>query len=628
MPKICGNKRVYHLTALLAASLEIACSGGTEEENFREIRVHWLPDCGPGEGSRTARITLQALGDFDPTPDTYEQFDADVIEAPSLFPLTTRAVSVRADGSSRGWTGLGNPLESGEFDVALWPEDRGCRFFGGDPGRYPGDGSGAAIGYASSTATLLITGGVGDFATSAMTLNLGTGEAREVAAGPRKERSGPTITRFGDDLLVAGGVDPENATPIDSADVFEASAGRFNPARIELSRPRSRHAAVELGTGETLLVGGTDGDGALRTLEAISPETGEYRISGLPRLAGGRIDPVALRLSDGSVLIAGGVDAADEPVPLLEWLDPTASEITRSSDALTDLAPPTRGRAFVAMPGGGALAVGGCTLRLPSPGEAAACELACGTGGGCASRDAFWITPDGDVLPLNGALDDGAGDARLFEGAGGRPLLVTGKPDAPLVRVFDPFRARFAIAESPGVPADEAAETTFLAVDAGLFVWLGRGGVPASVGGFRHGTRNPYIVEAAPLLVENTDGVAPDRPMSTPPEGGGIKLSDANLRLVLTDTTYLDFTLTLRLDEGAPPVVELGDRAYGEGDCDWPLPEAGGPATLTRSATTVRLEHGGEQRNCAPPREGRVTIALRSPEGVVVTSIEVRRSTD
>jgi hypothetical protein len=629
LPKICGNTRLYHLTALLAASLEIACGGGSGSEEFREIRVHWLPGCGPGEGGGTARIDLQALGDFDPTPDTFEQFEADVVEVPSVFPLTTQAVSVRADDGFDEWNGAGTASGSGEFDIALWPEDDGCLFFRAEAGQYPEDGTGAAVGYAASTATVLISGGLGESATSAMTIDLGTGAAREVAAedGPRTARSGATVTRFGVDLLIAGGVDPDSTSPLDSADVFRSSAGRFDPTRIELSRPRSRHAAVELRSGETLLVGGTDGSGALRTLEAISPESGEYRISGLPRLSGGRLDPVALRLSDDSVLIAGGVDAADEPVALLEWLDPAASAVTRSSTALAELAQPTRGRAFVAMPGGGALAAGGCALRLPSAAEADACELACGLGGGCASRDVFWITPSGDVLRLDGALDADASDARLVEGAGGRPWLIAGKPALPLVRVFDPFRARF---EAPGtrpVPPSSAAAFQFVAIDPGLFVWLEEGNGPASVGGFRHGTRGPYTVSAIPLFLESNDGAAPDRPMEATTPGGGLPMSDPELRLILTDTTYDAVGLTLDIEQGAPPVVYLGERAYGEGDCAWPEPEAEGTATLTRTADGVRLEHGQGQRDCTPPK-GRVTVSLRAPEKVVLTSIAVRRSTD
>jgi hypothetical protein len=110
-------------------------------------------------------------------------------------------------------------------------------------------------------------------------------------------------------------------------------------------------------------------------------------------------------------------------------------------------------------------------------------------------------------------------------------------------------------------------------------------------------------------------------------EDGRITLSDPELRLVVTDTTYDAFSLTLDVAKGAPPAVHLGERTYGEGDCAWPEPGAGGEATLTRTASNVRLEHGDTRRDCSPP-EGRVTVSLRAPEEVVLSAISVRRATD
>lgn len=628
MPKICGNTRYPHLTALLAASLGIACGESPGGEQFREIRAHWLPGCGPGADAFTARIDLQALGDFDPSADTYEQFDADVVGEISVFPASTRAVFAKATARDGTWTGVASAGEAGDVDIGLWPESGGCVLFGGERGRYPDTGDGAAVGYAASTATLLVSGGRAESATSAMTVDVATGNVHEVAAkdGPRTARSFATVTPFGPDLLVAGGVDPDSTVPLDSADVFRAAAGRFDPKRLALSRPRTRHAAVQLRSGETLLVGGSDDNGgALRTLETVSPVTGEYRISGLTRLAGGRVDPIALRLSDDSVLIAGGLDAAGDPVALLEWLDPAAATVTRASTALDALAPPTRGRAFVAMPGGGALAAGGCVLRLPAAAEAEACARDCGDGGGCASSDVFWILPNGEVTRLEDGLDVGASHPALVEGAGGRPWLVAGPPQAPVVRVFDPFAGRFDTHRAVAVPPSEAAAFRFVPVDAGLFVWLGFGGDAASIGGFRHGTRGPYTTTVDPLLRRDTEGVSPDRPLAGAPDGSGVTLSDTEARLVLTDATYAALRLVLDVASGPPPVVYLGARAYGEDDCEWPERDAGGLATLARTESAVRLEHGGRSRECSPP-DGRVVVSLRATEELTLSSLTIQRS--
>jgi hypothetical protein len=528
---------------------------------------------------------------------------------------------MQARSSFETWSGVGPAGPTGDIDVGLWPNDSACTLSQA-PGSYPRETAGAAIGFAAETSTLLVTGGDGAEGTAALTVNLGTGKAAlvDAADGPRTARSNPTVTPFGGKLLVAGGVDPDSGDGLDSADTFDPALGRFDPERIELSRRRAHHGAVVLGSGDTLLVGGQDSDGtALRTLEVVSPDTREYRISGLARLDGGRLDPTVLRLSDDTVLVAGGTGVDGAPVSLLEWLDVEATDVVRTSDSLPGL----RGRAYAAMPGGGALAVGGCENRPPVAGEDAACASSCGAVG-CPSRDVYWISPDGTAVLLPDALDVTATNPVLVSGSEGRPWLAAGLADARVFRVFDPLHGVFvARASAPQPPSD--AKARFLAVDPGLLVWLATGAEAATIGGFRHGTRGPFTAIITPVLLQNDDDVTPDRPLPASfADDGGITLDDAATTLFVADTTYADLTLTIAIGAGDAPVVRLGDHRYGGDDCPWPLSDGDVPAVLVRHGDVVTVKRGDDSSDCDGPR-GRVSIALATPNTTSLKSVSISR---
>jgi hypothetical protein len=308
----------------------------------------------------------------------------------------------------------------------------------------------------------------------------------------------------------------------------------------------------------------------------------------------------------------------------LEWLAPDASAVTRTSADLGAFGSPTVGRAFVAMPGGGALAVGGCTLRAPEAGEATACRAACTAG--CPSRDVLWILPDGTVQALAGALDVDAPNPRLVTGAGGRPWLLAGPPGARTFRVLDPFRSRF-IVPNPA-PAAPTSDLALVALDAGAFAWLATDGTNATVGGFRHGVRGPYTAADRPLLLQNNDGTALDRPLPAAETIVGVTLRDPGAHLVLTDTTYQTLKMSLEIavtGEGGP-VVTLGGRDYGGDDCPWPGTNET-TFVVTRSAAAVRLERGDESRSCTPP-EGRASVSIHAPSETTITQIAIQRDVD
>lgn len=572
---------------------------------------------------------LEALGDFPPSADTHEVLGEAAPSGPLAIPAGTRAVTIEAtDGFSRllGASALG---PSGDVDVALWPGAEACTLVDPHADGYPGSSTAQAAGVAPALGLLLVAGGEGGgspVATGALTIDLTTGTVAHMASseGPHVRRAGGTVTPFGSDLLVAGGHDPvENQAAVASAEVFDTATRSFDPAILRLEQPRAGHAAVTLATGETLLIGGEDDSRRpLATLVAISPESRQYRISGLADLRAPRVDPVAIRLSDDRVLVASGAESSAPdalPTDTLEWLTVDASRNVREaafSEAATHVVGSgahgkVAGRALVAMPGGSALAVGGC-LRdaatascLPSP-------------------DVYWITKGGRIDLLPDALGVDASRAELVPGEEGRPwLFATAGDGSRALRRFDPWLGRFVATGAPTPPADPAAR--FFAPDPGLVLWLAAGdpGSAKAVSGFRHGTRGPYSQSVAPLLLVDTTGVALDRAVgageasptgdaSRAPGTGDVVLAAPDATLVLTDTTYADLSLTADVRQGAPPIVLLGAAELGGKECPWPVsaPTAPYEASLARVADRVLLTVAGKTRDCRGP-SGRVSVAFR-----------------
>lgn len=625
----------------------------------RTIRAQWVPGCTPD--TTTGKLDLEALGDFDPSPQTHVVVGVADPDSTVGIPDSTRSLVLDADTAVGRFRGVGAVPESGSVSVSLWPVANACPLHSVTDNRaYPHDLDGVAIGYSASASVVLVVGG-STSPNSALVVDVATGTAAEVdpAVGPRTDRIGATVTEFGDKLLVAGGLD-SNGAANDTADVFDPVLGRFEERRIDLEGNRANHGAVVLASGETLLVGGTDvGTSALVGLESISPETGTYRVAGLNRLKDGRTNPRVIRLTDDRVLVAGGMRSDGTPLDTLEWFSPDAREREPQSPSFSDAraagAPVVDvvDRAFVAMPGGSALAVGGCELApamTTSPPRSDCVPCATSAGNGCASKDVYWITRDGSIESLPLALDTATYPTLLVAGAEGRPWLVASSPGGRRFLRFDPWLGRFTAPESAPTPplpgfefADDASNTAFesriVGTGPGLFLWMTKntGGFP-SIFGFRHGTRGPYDAAVVPLLLANQDGVSLDRNNSgaLDTEGRAV-LTEGGETLVVTDTTYANVDSAIDAGDGPPPsVVLLESHAgtaerewiYGGDKCPWPAAPPGKlPAPrLRRIEGQVTLSQGGKGKTCAGP-EGRVSIWFRSAGGGVrIRFIDVKRS--
>src|SRR5438445_5848069 len=123
----------------------------------------------------------------------------------------------------------------------------------------------------------------------------------------------------------------------------------------DLNQPRADHTATLLANGTVLVAGGRDAAGQpLASAEIYDPATGAYTLlaSPLPAPVWGH---TANRLSDGTVLIAGGTGDGGLPVAAAQLFDPATGAFT----ALDPLRTPRRRHAATLLPDGRVVLVGG-----------------------------------------------------------------------------------------------------------------------------------------------------------------------------------------------------------------------------------------------------------------------------
>lgn len=579
--------------------------------------AHRIAGCPASAAPATLLVT--ALGDFG-SARASGTVDA---KSTSSLDLPADLVGVEAELLPRGAWGIGYADPPDDVSFALWSSDDACdastsiispNLGGQAMTTYDG-------GRALLVAGLLPVPGSNPYrnaAAFALSFDLMTGEVSPsvTAAGLPRPRAFASATAFGDGVLVAGGIDPNERSDAaddvvaDSALVF--SAGHFENGLIGLGDARAHHGAVTLAGGETLLVGGVGQNGAaLGTVEAIDPVTRNSRFFQLGALDQPRRDPVVLRLADDEILVAGGTDATGEPAAEIEWLDAdgSACKRTRCSADLGAIAD----RAYVALASGAVLVAGGTDPVSGNP-----------------VPDVLWVRPDGTVDPMAPlpAEQRGTGKLRLVAASDGAPWLFNGRDWWEL----DPWQGVFVPPEAApaGGPDDDLPAP--LAVDAGLFVWLardaaGEGTSAARLRGFRHDVRGPYTRDADLMLLSDAAHWVPDRPAR--PGGdvefrAGLHLANG-ARAVLADMIYADFDLRAIAAARVLPNLEIGAFTIGEGSCPWPA-LSGSELEVTRHGASLDVRVDDQHQSCNGPG-GHVRIGLTAPatSGAVVTKFSINR---
>lgn len=601
------------------------------------VRVFTLPGTALSAEASRASLELSALGDFEPSNESAEVLPADRAGAALRFPAETQAVQARL---AAGYAGYAERRGDAALDVLLWPERATARLARAD---YPGPGGGQALGFATSSGTLLVAGGDdardSESLVGTLRFSASTGAATRGGVGGgglSQPRAFATATPFGDGFVVAGGQEPVDGVPESELELYATAELVGEPGEpVPLQYTRTHHAALALADGRTLLVGGRTKVGSVSIaqyqLEIVDPEA---RRASIGDSIAPRIDPVAVPLSDGRIFVGGGTLLGGSlSAPVGEWL---TAEARRDSTRLSAEVPPRFDRSFVATPGGGVLAVGGCEDRpASSDADAAACRVC---RAGCPPLegwDAWWVDADGAATPVS---LEGISAPRpvLFPGTDGSPWLVAaepGSPEIPRLFRFDPWGARFEPAEVPselrlpraGFPALSLAPDTFVWVDDDELL------------GLRLGARSRFTRDVALVLSSAPDD--PQRPAHLVPTraldertayDGALTLADPNLAVLVADTDYADVTVKLSVRGDALPRVQLGPTALGGDDCPWPDGEARGgdadlPTVVRRGGRAQLRFHGARSATCAVG-DGRLTVALVAGERAsVVEQLEIAR---
>lgn len=612
------------------------------------LRVHTLPGCELPNDLLRGNVELLALGDFEPGNESAEVLSLARGGTPLRFPAGTRAVSARVGPAGRGFFGYGERGEDGAVDVLLWPEGNACNV---PTDGYPGRDGGQALGFASDAGLLLVAGG-NDARSSnailgALSLNVANGAVKALAdaesARMQQPRAFASATPFGSGFLVAGGERPVadvpelDIEPQPHAEIFDPARGGFLEELLPLQSARTHHAAVTLQDGRTLLVGGRTKVGntsiAQYQLEIVDPDT--HRAS-VGEAILGRIDPTALRLSDGRIFVGGGTTLTGSlSTPAVEWL---SADGRPAQQAPNDDVPARFERAFVAMPGGGVLAVGGCEDRLPLSAEDADACTRCAHG--CEPTDGFdawWIDRDGNVssVSLEGIA---APRPLLLPGSDGRPWLVASLSRAPTEQQlfrFNPWAQSFEPASAaPNVTWPEPGAGKPIAIGTDTFAWI----ADAQLALAKLGERSRYAPDLA--LVLSYDPLDPSRPEHLVPDAppgdavaysdGKLVLADPSVSVQVADTDYQDVTIRLQIEGKRLPLVLLGPSELGGSDCPWPDGDTRGGdadvAIVVRQGERAQLRYHGAESNTCAVGSGRLTLSLRAGRSrSVVKQLDIDR---
>jgi hypothetical protein len=538
-PSSC-HRSIRAPTAALLLGLFSACSKPTDVTT-RTVTTYVPKACAVPS---TGYATYAALGDYPATAPVTGHLLSATGTVLSEIDTQARELIVSATQGATTWQGLGPVPSSGDVNVLVLPTLTSCAF---SPSVEMRAGS-SFVPIGSEQA--LVVGGSPNAQPPTYVVHLDTGAVQGATPGLQTARTLASVTPFGQGALVAGGVGSD-MTVLNSAEIYSVTAGGFGSSPLILAEPRSEQGAAVLADGRTLLVGGvsTDDVTALHSIVIVDPAGLTVTAAGA-QLQVARKDPTVLRLADGEILVAGGLDSSGAPVGTLEWFTPDASA---PSTIKPFLLVPGSARSYVALQQGGALAV----IAPPSSAPA--------------DFQNVWLIDSAGVVSPATSIEGSLTRPILFGGAGGAPVLWTG--DRWLV--WQPWLGSFGALGVVDITPANIGDSATCSPDPGLAMWLDA--TTFNPVGLRFDTRNPYSTLASPFLAAGSDNpnltptdLAPDGLPGTGSvdydAGSSTLRLAAGASVFVTDRTYADVSITVTSAANQLPVLVLRDDAGDELD--------------------------------------------------------------
>jgi hypothetical protein len=149
-------------------------------------------------------------------------------------------------------------------------------------------------------------------------------------------------------LITGGGTTTLGVTNTDTAELYDPASGTFSQTgtvtryydttsekffyKGEMKAAHAMHTATLLTNGEVLIAGGMDANGKSEAfVEIYNPASGKFTPAGSMRLA--RREHRATLLQNGDVLITGGLDAQERILAIAELYGPATGKFTLTTEA-------------------------------------------------------------------------------------------------------------------------------------------------------------------------------------------------------------------------------------------------------------------------------------------------------